>query len=212
EESREAPARGRGDEVARRVVERLGGQGERARRRRRPLPRVRDADAHLHEAVEAAPRRPGPREAVGVVEHAHDARVFTPEPRAVESETVEGVRAVPRDDHMRGADEIREHGVARWLAEVERGGALAGRRLREQGGYLLEPRRIEAEDVRAPRGEKPRSDRTRDDPSEVEHAHAVERAPGRGELGWRGGPGLPRAGRGGGEGAAGGGHGGGPRG
>ena len=166
------------EEVAGRVIERLRGERERALAALRLHARRRDAAAHLHEAVEAAPRVPRTGPPVGVEAHVDEtgpqrpSRVRRRAPSARARRT--GIRARARRRRATAARAARDHGGCR----VEARAALAERDLRDDAG-LVPVGRIDAQHVGAEAGQEARRDRAREHAREIEHADARQRPVGR---------------------------------
>jgi len=109
---RESPDRRRRHQIARRVIDRL-------HRERRGLvgaqplhSGIRDARAHLDEAVEAAPSRPGPRPPVRVESNVDKRRRYFPASRSIESQCIERPGAVAVDKDVGFRKQLRKNATA----------------------------------------------------------------------------------------------------
>ena len=176
EQARESPAGARGEQVAAAVVEGLGGEGKRPVGARRLAPGVGDAGAHLHEAVEPAAVGPGASPSVRVVRHVDEIRI---ELRGGAPCRTRAARGRRRDSRGRAraprarsrSKTARSPGSRRSRNARRLPAVISGR----SAPTSSNPGGIDAQDVRAIRGEQARANRSGHDAREVEDADPGER-------------------------------------
>ena len=163
-------------QVARGVIERLGGQllGARGDAGRFRLGVV-DAAGILHQRVEAAARGPWAGVAVGRQRDRDDAGADLGAGLGREPEGGDPARPIPLHEDVRLSQQAAEPLAVLLGAQVERGRELAATRVDVEQRKSGQMRRRDAHDVGAVRRERAAAHRAGDDARQIEHADARQR-------------------------------------